>query len=282
MKICTIGSGFIKEHLSFPHISSRIDNSSKLVGILLDKEKPDVLINCIGKTGRPNIDWCESNREATACANTSIPIILAEECQKRSIHMIQIGSGCIYFGASPDSYLIKNGLGTSTYEPGWKETDFANPKSFYSKSKYACDLVLGDMKHVTTLRIRMPISNKNNPRNLINKLLAYKQIIDIPNSMTFMSDLQKCIDWAIKGTHTGIYHVVNPQPVTAAQIMEEYQKHIPSHSFDIITEEQLDGLTIAKRSNCILNSDKLKNAGFFMTPSEVALKKCMEEYVKNI
>jgi dTDP-4-dehydrorhamnose reductase len=297
MKIMTIGNGFVADHLPYELINEKLSLNNGWIRAVLDDYQPDVLINCIGKTGRPNIDWCENNKEITAKTNTLLPVLLAEECAKKSIHMIQIGSGCIYFGESPNknSHLterhdntIKPGDSNYFYsafelaDAGWKEEDFANPKSFYSKSKYACDLMLGSMEHVTTLRIRMPISTKNNPRNLINKLRGYKQVIDIPNSMTFMDDLTRCVDWAAKGRHTGIFHVTNPGPITAVQIIKEYQKHVPSHSFEIIDEAQLDSLTVAKRSNCIINSDKLKNAGFTMTPSKEALKTCMAEYIKNI
>lgn len=295
MRILSIGNGFVSDHLKYQKIDSRLDFSSKQIENLLDTHKPDVLINCIGKTGRPNVDWCESHKEETSMANVTLPIMLAEACNKKSIHLIQIGSGCIFFGESPNFHYLQ-GDGTPwpdyTYgtfvipgikvDDGWKETDFANPQSFYAKTKYACDLMLGDMKNVTTLRIRMPISVKNNPRNLINKLRGYKQIINIPNSMTFMEDLSNCIDWAIDKGQVGIFHVVNPEPITAAQIMQEFKKYVPDHAFEIINEKQLDNLTIAKRSNCILNGDKLRNAGFKMTSSEEALAKCMERYVKNI
>jgi len=278
MKICTLGKGFISEHLEYSNISERLDNSSKLINLYLDKYKPDVLINCIGKTGRPNIDWCQSHMEETAAINTAFPILLAEACQQKSIHLIQIGSGCIFFGTSPN--VVKNELGEEV-DLGWNETDFANPQSFYSKSKYACDLVLGDMKHVTLLRIRMPVSPKNNQRNLINKLLGYQKIISLPNSMTFTSDLKRCIQWVIDGSHTGIFHVTNPEPLTAAQIMKEYQKYVPTHSFEIINESQLDALTLAKRSNCLLSTKKLNQAGFYLTPSDEALTHCMAEYVQS-
>jgi UDP-glucose 4,6-dehydratase len=221
MKVFTLGKGFISDHLEYPNIADRMDTSSKAIKLWIDKYKPEVLINCIGKTGRPNVDWCESNQEETAKMNTAFPILLADVCQEKSIHLIQMGSGCIFFGPSPHAL--------STLDSGWTETDFANPQSFYSKSKYACDLMIGHMKHVTTLRIRMPISDKNHPRNLINKIKGYQQIIDIPNSMTFMSDLVECIKWVIKGSQTGIFHVANPEPVTAAQIMQEYQKYFPFH-----------------------------------------------------
>lgn len=270
MNIFSIGNGFVSDHLPYSKINERI-NSYLDIENIISKYKPKVLINCIGKTGRPNIDWCESHKEETVFANTTVPILLAEACAKNSIHLIQIGSGCIFFSDSP-----------STVDYKWKETDFANPKSFYSQTKYACDIVLGNMKNVTTLRIRMPISTKNNQRNLINKLRGYIQIIDIPNSMTFMDDLVRCVDWAINEKQYGIFHVTNPEPITAAQIMSEYQKYDTNHKFEIISEFALDKLTIAKRSNCILDTSKLQNAGFKMTPSSEALSKCISEYVKNI
>jgi dTDP-4-dehydrorhamnose reductase len=275
-KVFTLGAGFVSEHLPYHVVNHRISSPDD-IGHIINTLKPDVLVNCIGKTGRPNVDWCESHKEETATGNTALPIMLADACGKHSIHLVQIGSGCIYFGPSPCKGHI-----SSTPDPGWREDDFANPKSFYSKSKYACDLMLGQMNHVTTLRIRMPISTKDNPRNLINKLRGYSKVIDIPNSMTFMDDLTRCVDWAIQGRHTGIYHVTNPQPITAARIMKEYQKYVPEHTFSYITEAELDQMTIAKRSNCILSTQKLTAAGFQMTNSEDALVQCMGEYVKNV
>jgi len=287
MKVLTIGNGFIANHLPYKILDTRVDLSSKAIDNMLDVNKPDVLINAIGFCGRPNVDQCEVMKEKTSITNTALPILLADACAKKSIHLIQIGSGCIFFGKSPN-YAMPPGYnsyhtGSNEWmDTGWKEDDFANPKSYYSKSKYACDLMLGGFSNVTTLRIRIPISTKNNPRNTINKLINYKQVIDIPNSMTFMHNLVSCVDWAIKQSKTGTFHVVNPQPLTPAQIMREYQKYVPSHSFEIIDEVQLDKIMIAKRSNCIINGDKLKKAGFIMDPSEDALKRCMAEYIKNI
>lgn len=295
MKVFTLGAGFVADHLPYPIIKKRLPLAWDWIDSILSGYEPDVLINCIGKTGRPNVDWCESHKEETMSANVTLPLLLAEYCKANNIHLIQIGSGCIYFGESPNFHWLQ-GDGTPwpernegvfvipgiKVEDGWKETDFANPQSFYSKTKYSCDLMLGSLPHVTTLRIRMPVSDKDVPRNLINKLRGYKQVIDIPNSMTFMSDLTRCIDWAVQNRPGGIYHVANPQPLTAARIMKEFQKYVPSHSFEYITERQLDSMTVAKRSNCILNTDKLRLAGFKMTDAEEALEACMAKYVDNM
>ncbi len=277
MKIMSIGAGFVSEHLPYENIVKERILGQNSVNLILEQYKPDVLVNCIGKTGRPNVDWCESHKEETAFANTAVPIMLAEGCKRAGVHLIQIGSGCIYFGPSP-----YRGERPGADDPGWREDDFANPKSFYSKTKYACDLALGGMDNVATLRIRMPISSQNTSRNFINKVRGYKQVIDIPNSVTFMDDLVRCVDWAARNRVAGLYHVTNPEPITAAEVMREYQKYVPEHTFEVITEAQLDGLTVAKRSNCIINSDKLKRAGFIMTPSEIALKRCMADYAKNL
>lgn len=295
MKIISLGGGFVSEHLPYRRYDTRIQNETNVENII-EIVKPDVIVNCIGKTGRPNVDWCETHKEETAFSNIVVPVMLAESCARHSVQLIQVGSGCIYFGESPhyyhtqydgspmppkDANFFVMHYPCKKYDTGWEEDDFANPKSFYSKTKYACDLAIGSMKHVTTLRIRMPVSKKVNPRNLINKLRGYKQVIDIPNSMTFMDDFVRCVEWAAKEGQTGVFHVTNPQPLTATQIMREYQKYVPDHTFDIISEQQLDQLTVAKRSNCILSSQKLNNAGFTMTPSSDALAKCMDAYTRN-
>lgn len=263
--ILTLGNGFVANHLPYEKITERIYPIHQRIEDILIKYKPDVLINCIGKTGRPNIDWCESNKIDTIVANINIPIMLAQICNQIGIHFIHLGSGCIYF--DKDKVL--------------SEEDEGNPKSFYSKTKYACDLAIGELDNVTVARIRMPISSRDDSRNLINKLRGYKQIIDIPNSVTFMDDFSRCIEWIIDKEKVGIYNVVNDGTLTAAEVMGEYQKYF-KHTFDIISGEELDRLTIAKRSNCILSNLKLSNAGFEMGSAKESLINCMKEYVRNI
>lgn len=284
MKVITLGNGFIASHLPYEIVKYRLTPNEEDMTAFIDEFKPDVVVNATGFCGRPNVDQCEVEKTKTYMANVVLPAMLAEECYKRDVQLIHIGSGCIYFGDSP---RVKPACRSDrdyfpVQDTGWVETDFANPKSYYSKTKYACDLLLGQMSNVTTLRIRMPISTRNTERNFINKIRGYKQLIDIPNSVTFLDDLVNCIDWVIDNSKTGIYHVVNPNPLSAADVMREYQKYVPSHKFEVITEAQLDSMTVAKRSNCIINGDKLKSEGFEMTHSEIALKDCMAEYAKSI
>ena len=278
MNIFTIGNGFIASHFDYDKINERLEPSNLQIKSVLKKYKPDVLINTIGFCGVPNIDQCEVEKERTIIANTVIPSILAIECWKLDIKLIHIGSGCIYCKESPNLISRHEALNIRI-DSGWKETDPANPASFYSKTKYAADLAIGDMDNVAILRIRMPISDKNSPRNLITKLRRYNKVIDIPNSVTFTEDLVRCVDYFIKNDIVGVYHVTNSKPLSAAYIIKEYQKYFPDHKFEIINEEQLGKLTIAKRSNCLLDNSKLKFIGFTMGDSVELLEKLMYRYI---
>jgi len=289
MKIMIIGDGFITSHIRYEVISTRLcADDYQIRHHILEVYKPDVIINCVGYCGNPNIDACEKNKEQTILTNLTIPTILATECAKLNIKMIHIGSGCIFMGKSPNdkidrSKCFKDCQSNDHFiDTGWTEEDIANPKSFYSKTKYACDLAISSLPNVCVLRIRMPISDKNAPRNLINKLLKYENILEAENSVTFIKNLVNVIDWVIENNKTGIYHVTNPTPLTHIQILEEYRKYHPEHKYNKINEEQLQEFISAPRSNCFLNTDKLTSEGFTMTPSLQALEECMASYVQGI
>lgn len=279
MKVVVVGNGFIASHLKYEIVPERLHPNDWQIKNLLNDYKPDVVINCMGYCGVKNIDDCELNKERTLESNLVLPTMLATECAKLKIKMIHIGSGCIYYGESPNLSVSLAG----PKDIGWKEND--NPKlqnsSFYSKIKYACDLALASLPNICILRIRMPISNKNSPRNLINKLLKYENVLESPNSVTFISDLAKVIDWVIANDKTGVYHVTNPTALTHVQLLEEYRKYHPEHTYNIINEVQLQQFITAPRSNCFLNTDKLTNEGFVMTPTLQGLEECMKSYTRN-
>lgn len=44
----------------------------------LKKYKPTHVLNCAGQTGRPNVDWCEDNKEATIRSNVIGTLNLTE------------------------------------------------------------------------------------------------------------------------------------------------------------------------------------------------------------
>jgi len=125
----------------------------------------------------------------------------------------------------------------------------------------------------------MPISTIPNQRNLITKLLGYYKVIDEPNSMTFTVDVLNACKWAIDNQKTGIYNLAHKTPLTALGVVKEYSKHNPNHKFERLSLADLNSITAAVRSNCILDCSKIENEGFEF--SNITLEKCIQKYVKN-
>jgi hypothetical protein len=56
----------------------------------------------------------------------------------------------------------------------------------------------------------------------------------------------------------------------------------PSHTCEFITIEQLDKLTKAPRSNCMLSSEKLESAGVHLPPVHERVKEVLVEYKNKL
>lgn len=237
----------------------------------LDEKKPEVVINAAGRTGRPNIDWCEEHKLETVAGNVTGPLNILQACEERKIYWVHLGSGCIFQGSGPNG-------------EGFKETDEANPPSFYSWTKYWADSIL---KHFPILiaRLRLPIDIEPNPRNLIDKLVKYPQVIDNENSVTVIPDFLDAVKKLIDEKRIGIYHITNPGAIKPSEIMELYKEIVDSkHQFKVISDEDLykQKLATAKRSNCVLNADKLEKEGIKLKPIKERIVEVMKEYKKNI
>lgn len=233
----------------------------------LDRLSPTVVVNAAGKTGRPNIDGCESDPAGTLVANTAGPILLAEECLHRKIFMTHLGSGCVYNDSMPQ----------------YAEEDPPNFfGSIYSRSKALSEAALKNLP-VLQLRIRMPFDGTPHPRNLITKLVGYPKVISIPNSLTYIDDLIVAMEYLIAERKTGVWNVVNPGAVTHGQLLDLYQKIVdPKHKFETMTVSELSSITKAGRSNCVLDTGKLAGAGLRLQPALSALTDALNKYRKRL
>lgn len=273
MKVVIFGGrGYIAGKLlsAFPDaIRPEVDIADQAaVSMVLDERKPDVVINAAGKTGRPNVDWCEDHKIETVKSNVTGPLILLDACVARGIYFVHIGSGCIYEGNNGGS--------------GFSEDDPPNfTESFYSLTKCTIDQILKPFP-VLQLRLRMPFDGDPNPRNLITKLSKYSKILDAENSLTYLPDLLKVVTALILKRATGIYNVTNPGAMSPYRLMTLYKEIVdPTHSFECMKLSNLPSVTKAARSNCILSSDKLRLEGITLLPVEEAVRRSLEE-MKNV
>lgn len=171
----------------YPHaVTPSVDIANAVdVAAVLDTHKPDVVINCAGRTGRPNVDWCEDHKIETLHSNVLGPLVLLEECGKRNIYWVHIGTGCVYSGDSTTPFT---------------ETDAPNFEgSFYSRTKGHIDQILNDFQdEVLNVRLRMPFDGTKNERNLITKIAKYTRLLDTENSMSYIPDLLNAVDALIQ------------------------------------------------------------------------------------
>ena len=103
----------------------RMENREAVLAELA-RVRPTHVLNAAGCTGRPNVDWCEDNKEATMRSNVIGTLNLADCCFLHGIHCTVYATGCIY------QYDEAHPWGG----PGFLETDPANfDGSFYSMTK---------------------------------------------------------------------------------------------------------------------------------------------------
>jgi 3,5-epimerase/4-reductase len=268
MKYLIFGNGFIGNKL-LNYLPDSVIVQERVSSIndihqQIEKYDPEVVINCIGKTGVPNVDWCEIHKEETFFSNVTVPTYMAEVCEELEKYMVHMGSGCIYEGNK--QYL-------ETYP-----VNFTG--SFYSRTKIYSQEILQYYDNILQMRIRMPIDNVPSPKNLITKLIGYKKVINISNSVTCIPDLLQAARVLIELRRTGIYNVVNKGAITHKEILEMYCDIVnPKFMMpEIISVDELDKITIARRSNCTLSTVKLEREGIYMKPAKYAIAECMKHY----
>ncbi len=273
MKILIIGKGYVGTRSAETWKDEAVVAQGRVTSAedvlkLIDLHQPDAILNAAGVRGKPNVDWCETHQLETIVGNTMLPIMIAEACQARGVYLLHIGSGCVFYGASPDP-------------AGWCESDFGNPSAVYSKAKYAADLALSVLPNVGIARIRMPMDDVPSSFNIIDKLAQYDKIIDVENSVTVIEDMISVFYQLLQKRGEGIFHVTNPGTIKHREIIELYREFVDSSKNPTwISEDELvtAGLAAKKRSTNKMQSHNLEKLGVTMRPIAEAARSTMKRY----
>ncbi|MEK6936775.1 MAG: SDR family oxidoreductase [Nanoarchaeota archaeon] len=215
----------------------------------VDNFKPNIVINTAAKT---NTDWCEENRLETFKVNTLGADNVAKVCLKNNIFLIHISSGCIF--ESIDG------------KPIFKETDLPKPIAFYSWTKTWADQLLQDKikkgLKVLILRPRLLLSSKVHPRNILHKMLNYKEFHTNPNSMTIADDLLLATKHLIDKNQTGIFNITNSGTISPHKIALMLKDNLKDKmEINIKPKEELDKKSKVKRVDAIIDTTKLEKTG---------------------
>ena len=222
----------------------------------------EVIINCSGFTGRPNVDEAESKKDECFKLNVDSPLRILKLCNDKDVRYIHISSGCIYSG----------------YEKYFTEEDAPNfgllaSSSTYSKSKHWFE-ESSKLSKLDLVRIRMPISHDlDNQRNFLYKIMNYPNLVNYLNSKTYLPDLYEFIFKLINEPDPDsqrIYNVVNQSPLTTREIIDI----LNSNGFKIMPKwvDIKDLKLKAPRSNCVLDNSKASKIHKFKTEREFLSK----------
>lgn len=218
----------------------------------IEKYKPTHVLNACGVTGRPNVDWCEDNKLETIRTNVIGTLTVADICAMKNIHHTLYATGCIF------EYDDEHMIGGKPFT----EEDFANfHGSFYSHTKALCEDLLRNYPSTCILRVRMPISDDLNGRNFVTKIVKYDRVVNIPNSMTVLTDLLPVSLTMSERGLTGIYNFCNPGAISHNEVLDLYKKHVdPNYTYTNFTVEEQAKILKAGRSNNTLDHHKLCSA----------------------
>ena len=265
------------ENIEVKAAESRMQNR-EAVAKELDEYKPTHVLNAAGITGRPNIDWCETNKPETIRTNVIGTLNLADLCLERNIHCTVYATGCIFV------YDEKHPLGSGI---GFTEEDIPNfDGSFYSETKGYMEPMLKQYSNCLILRVRMPISDDLIHRSFVTKIVKYERVVNIPNSMTILTEmLPASLAMAKKGL-TGVYNFTNPGVISHNEVLDLYKKYIdPTYTYKNFTEEEQAKVIKAPRSNNKLDTTKLladMPEGIVINDIKTAYELCFQRMKVNL
>eukprot|EP01034_Spumella_vulgaris_P029660 gene29661-36741_t len=234
------------------HVADSRTENRESVQREIELYKPTHVINAAGVTGRPNVDWCEDHRAETIRTNVIGCLNLADLCAQRNIHHLLYATGCIF------EYDEAHQIGGQ----GFLETDKPNfHASYYSHTKAMVEDLLAVYPTTCTLRVRMPISDDLSPRNFVTKIVSYARVVNVPNSMTVLTDLLPISLIMAERKLTGIYNFCNPGAISHNEVLDLYREHVdPSYTYTNFTLDEQALILKAGRSNNTLDHTKLVNA----------------------
>ncbi len=277
-----IGNMFIemlkKENIEYIESQSRAD-SIETVSTEIETIQPTHIVSFIGRThgeGYTTIDYLEQKNKLYENVRDNLygPYILAYVSSQYCIHYTYLGTGCIFEYDKDHPY----GLEENGFNEDSKPNFFG---SSYSVVKGFTDMMMHTMPHVLNLRIRMPITNIDNPRNFITKITTYKKICSIPNSMTVLPELLPYVIDMMRNSVTGTMNLTNPGLISHNEILEMYKELVDNNfTWDNFTPEEQAEILKAGRSNNYLDTSKLTNMYPDIMNIKDSVRKCLSNYIK--
>lgn len=195
----------------FNYVSIDITDEENLKKTLL-KVKPDAIINTAAMT---QVDDCEIHKEACDILNIDVVKWLKETSEIINCHLIHLSTDFIFDG-----------------EKGYyRETDKANPLSYYGRSKVKSEEILLESNIDFTIIRTILVYGKVFDMSRTNIVLWVKEMLEngkeitIVNDQfrmpTFVDDLALSCKLAVDKQATGIFHISSTKLMSVFEIVQE-------------------------------------------------------------
>ena len=166
---------------------------------IIDRENPDVVINCGAMT---NVDGCETQEAAATAINGEGPGKLAELCAERDIVLVHVSTDYVFDG---------KGISENGEVRPYTEADPIDPQTVYGKSKALGEkLVKENAKKYFIVRTAWLYGDGHNFVKTMLKLSENHDkltvVADQVGSPTSTVDLARAILALIETDAYGIYH----------------------------------------------------------------------------
>ena len=267
----------------------------------LKTSRPSFVINAAGYTGKPNVDACELAKADTLQGNALFPQALANACAALDIPWGHVSSGCIFAGCQVDygdGWAVEKDMTRPAFRAlaksspekirGFDETMSPNfsfrdlPCSFYSGTKALGEEAIQGVGQNYIWRLRIPFDEFDNHRNYLSKVQRYAKVYDNFNSLSQRSDyVNACLDSWFKKIPFGTYNVTNPGYISTAEVIEMIKTILkPNREFTFwqSDEDFYANGAVTPRSNCIMDSNKLIDAGVVIRPVRESLEAALRAW----
>lgn len=182
---------------------------------------PDVT-TVVNFAASASIDWCEKNKNATFWNNVLGAQNVAKVCKSNNVKHVFISSACVLQSLNEKDIKFEDSI--------------PSPRCFYTETKLMAEKLIMEIDPTTLIvRLRLPISEVPHPRNVLNKLINYKSLIDCQESWVVVEDLLPEILRLIKEDFKGIRHVANAGTMAPSEL-----GLLLGHDFNVFHKSDLD------------------------------------------
>lgn len=218
------------------------------INSLLDKTRPDWLINCAALA---NLEECDEHPELATVLNVDLPAQLANACAERGIRFVHISTDSVFDGEQERPYT---------------EEDQPNPLSLYSQTKLDGEkAAFSENPQAIVARVNMFGWSLTNRRSLgeffVNNLSAGKNVsgfTDVIFCPMLVNHTARLLLEMLEKGMTGLYHVVGAQAMNKYQFGVEVARTFRLKD-SLIAPKSVEGseLTARRSHNLWLSTHKL-------------------------